>query len=39
MAGGHPVPPLPGQKLPALTAAPATTYGDSGATGDEEDER
>src|SRR5215217_6234508 len=29
MAGGHPVPPMPGQKVPALTAAPATTSGDS----------
>ena len=27
MAGGHPVPPLPGQKLPALTAV---TAGDAG---------
>jgi NADH-quinone oxidoreductase subunit H len=36
MAGGHPVPPMPGQKVPALTAAPATT---SGEPGDEEDER
>jgi NADH-quinone oxidoreductase subunit H len=39
MAGGHPVPPMPGQKVPALTAAPATTSGDSGVAGDEEDER
>jgi NADH-quinone oxidoreductase subunit H len=39
MAGGHPVPPMPGQKVPALTAAPATTPGDSGVAGDEEDER
>src|SRR5215204_1417655 len=39
MAGGHPVPPMPGQKVPALTAAPATTSGDSAVTGDEEDER
>ena len=36
LAGGHPVPPMPGQKVPALTAAPATTSGDPG---DEEDER
>jgi len=39
MAGGHPVPPMPGQKVPALSAAPATTSGDSGVTGDEEDDR
>jgi len=32
MAGGHPVPPMPGQKVPALTAATTTT------PGDEEDE-
>jgi len=33
MAGGHPVPPMPGQKVPALTAATTTP------PGDEEDER
>jgi NADH-quinone oxidoreductase subunit H len=36
MAGGHPVPPLPGQQLPALTAVGA---GDPSSTSEEEDDR
>jgi NADH-quinone oxidoreductase subunit H len=38
MAGGHPVPPLPGQQLPVLTAAGASTIAPTGAP-TEEDER
>ena len=37
MAGGHPVPPMPGQKVPALTAPSAT--GSTTDRSDEEDER
>ncbi len=33
MAGGHPVPPMPGQQLPALTAVGAGAETDSGAAG------
>ena len=36
MAGGHPVPPLPGQQLPALTAVGA---GDASTSSEEEDDR
>jgi NADH-quinone oxidoreductase subunit H len=37
MAGGHPVPPMPGQQVPVLTAAAPT--GTTSPQGDEEDER
>ena len=35
MAGGHPVPPLPGQTLPALTAVGTNSTDDAGTEGDQ----
>jgi NADH-quinone oxidoreductase subunit H len=39
MAGGHPVPPLPGQQLPELTAVGAPDHPTPTATTQQEDER